>query len=298
MYAKGNNQGKGTTKLAYALKPKNSPSPKKDNLAKDVICHKCSEVGHWRRNCPQYLTELMKKKKLSQGASNLGIFIIKLYSFLNKYWVYDMGCGTHMCNTTQGLRKSRKLKPGALNLHGWDSMDESHNYSSESPFGDYARKSGLIAISQYGSTKKNAAFFGNSLISQEESGSLEDLKIIQDEDTHPSENTIGGLNEPTNYKATLLDPESDKWLAAMNVKMQSMKDNQVWDLVDLPPDGKTIGSKWLFKKKTNMDDNVHTYKSHLIAKGFTQTYQVDYEETFSPVTDIRAIKILIAIAAY
>ena len=47
-----------------------------------------------------------------------------------------------------------------------------------------------------------------------------------------------------------------------------------------------------------MDGNVHTYKSRLVAKGFTQTYGVDYEETFSPVADIRAIRILIAIAAF
>ncbi|GJY03484.1 retrotransposon protein, putative, ty1-copia subclass [Tanacetum coccineum] len=60
----------------------------------------------------------------------------------------------------------------------------------------------------------------------------------------------------------------------------------------------TVGSKWLFKKKTDMDGNIHTYKARLVAKGFTQTYGVDYEETFSPVTDIKAIRILIAIAAY
>nr|GEY91569.1 hypothetical protein [Tanacetum cinerariifolium] len=36
----------------------------------------------------------------------------------------------------------------------------------------------------------------------------------------------------------------------------------------------------------------------LVAKGFTQTSGIDYEETFSPVADIRAIRILIAIAAY
>ncbi|GJR24736.1 retrotransposon protein, putative, ty1-copia subclass [Tanacetum coccineum] len=41
--------------------------------------------------------------------------------------------------------------------------------------------------------------------------------------------------EPPNYRAALSDPESEKWLEAMNVKMQSMKDNQVWNLVDLPP---------------------------------------------------------------
>ncbi|GJU81504.1 putative retrotransposon protein [Tanacetum coccineum] len=47
-----------------------------------------------------------------------------------------------------------------------------------------------------------------------------------------------------------------------------------------------------------MDGDVHTYKARLVAKGFTQTFGVDYEETFSPVANIRAIMILIAIAAF
>ncbi|GKA96805.1 retrotransposon protein, putative, ty1-copia subclass, partial [Tanacetum coccineum] len=96
----------------------------------------------------------------------------------------------------------------------------------------------------------------------------------------------------------LVEMQSDKWLNAMNVEMQSMKDNEVWELVDLPPNGKTVGHKWLFKKKTDMDGAVHTYKARLVAKGFTQTPGIDYEETFSLVADIRAIRILIAIAAF
>ncbi|GKF14346.1 retrotransposon protein, putative, ty1-copia subclass [Tanacetum coccineum] len=84
----------------------------------------------------------------------------------------------------------------------------------------------------------------------------------------------------------------------MNAEIQSMKDNEVWELVDLPTNGKTVGSKWLLKKKTDMDGAVHTYKARLVAKGFTQTLGIDYEETFSPVADIRAIRILIAIAAF
>ncbi|GJZ01780.1 retrotransposon protein, putative, ty1-copia subclass [Tanacetum coccineum] len=112
------------------------------------------------------------------------------------------------------------------------------------------------------------------------------------------EHELGDLGKPANYKAALLDPKSDKWLNAMNVEMQSMKDNEVWELVDLPPDGKTVGHKWLFKKKTDIDRAVHTYKAHLVAKGFTQTPGIDYEETFSPIAEIRTITILIAIAAF
>nr|GEU34483.1 hypothetical protein [Tanacetum cinerariifolium] len=51
------------------------------------------------------------------------------------------------------------------------------------------------------------------------------------------EHSLGDLNELTNYKAAMLDPESDKWLDAMNTKMQSIKDNQVWCLIDLPHKG-------------------------------------------------------------
>ncbi|GJT22376.1 retrotransposon protein, putative, ty1-copia subclass [Tanacetum coccineum] len=118
---------------------------------------------------------------------------------------------------------------------------------------------------------RNAEFFENSLITQEANGSLEDLEIIHEEDTHPSidtslnheennqeidepqcdinpirrstrtrhttdrlclhvdaeEHELGDLDEPANYKAAMLDHESDKWLHAMNVEMQSMKDNEV-----------------------------------------------------------------------
>ncbi|GJR77634.1 hypothetical protein Tco_0089999 [Tanacetum coccineum] len=48
------------------------------------------------------------------------------------------------------------------------------------------------------------------------------------------EHKLGDLDEPANYKTTLLDPESKKWLDAMNVEMQSIKENDLWVLVELP----------------------------------------------------------------
>ncbi|GJX66195.1 retrotransposon protein, putative, ty1-copia subclass [Tanacetum coccineum] len=49
------------------------------------------------------------------------------------------------------------------------------------------------------------------------------------------EHSLGDLNEPTSYKAAMLDLESNKWIDAMNAEIQSMMDNMVWVLVDLPP---------------------------------------------------------------
>nr|GFB35219.1 hypothetical protein [Tanacetum cinerariifolium] len=104
--------------------------------------------------------------------------------------------------------------------------------------------------------------------------------------------------QPANYKAAMLGPDKVIWQGAMDEEMNSMKVMKVWIVVDLPPNAKVVRSKWLYKKKTDMDGKVHTYKARLVAKGCTQTYGIDYEETFSPVADIRAIRILIAIAAY
>ncbi|GJV50988.1 retrotransposon protein, putative, ty1-copia subclass [Tanacetum coccineum] len=117
-----------------------------------------------------------------------------------------------------------------------------------------------------------AEFFEKNLISQKASKRAVELEEIQEEDTPPSKNTsehlveeeslkpqedvalVWDLTEPTNYKAALSNPESAKWLDAINREMQYMKDNQVWRFIDLPHNAKTVRSKWLFKKKTDIDD--------------------------------------------
>nr|GEZ68859.1 hypothetical protein [Tanacetum cinerariifolium] len=89
------------------------------------------------------------------------------------------------------------------------------------------------------------------------------------------EHSLGDLNEPANYKAALSDLKFQKWLVAMNAQMQSMYGNKVWRLVVLPPNEKVVKSKWIYKKKTDMDVKVHIYKAQHVAKGCTQTYGVD-----------------------
>nr|GEU36513.1 putative retrotransposon protein [Tanacetum cinerariifolium] len=256
---RGKNQRKGKNKLAYAPKPKIPPPPKKENHTKDSICHQCCDTCHWKRNCPWYLAKLLKNKKLSQEASD------------------------------SGLRESKKLKQGALSL--------------------YVGNDNAILVS-----RNNLVYFsvvprdGIFKIDFSNSNTIDSSMYAVHKDTTCPRSYVlirqcrgawvRGFGELTNYKASLLDPESNKCENAMNVEMQSMKDNEVWVLVYLPLDGKTVGSKWLFKKKTDMDGDVHTYKARLIANGFTQTYGVDYEETFSPLADIRAIRILISTSVF
>ncbi|GKD72285.1 retrotransposon protein, putative, ty1-copia subclass [Tanacetum coccineum] len=118
--AKGQNkvEGKGKDKKVYIPKPKNPKPTAMEHPAKDDACYQCKEVGHWKRNCLVYLAELLKKKKQVGSASSSSIFTIELFSFPNNNsWVYDTGCGTHICITKHGFRIERKLKQGALYLY-------------------------------------------------------------------------------------------------------------------------------------------------------------------------------------
>nr|GEY63083.1 retrotransposon protein, putative, Ty1-copia subclass [Tanacetum cinerariifolium] len=497
--------GKGKDKKVYIPQPKN-PKPK-EHLAKDDACHHCKEVGHGKMNYPIYLAELLKKKKQVGSASFSGIFTIELFAFLNKSWVYDTGCGTHICITKQGFRKSRKLKQEALYLyvgngvgaqveairsfdlvfpnclviwldnchyvpsitrgfvsvhrlvengfvqcftdygisvsknnvfyfnaipsngiyeidmhdlvpnvnsiynvstkrakHNLDSIylwhyrlahirkmtrksfphrleratdllriinsgplrhvsrqgdsyfitftddysrygyvyllkhkheltppyTPQHNGVSEKrnrtlldmvrsimnlttlplSFWDYALKSAICILNMVPIKKVNKTpyelWYGKvpnlSYLKirkdTSSSRSLMSKAAMLDLDPEVEEHSLGDLNDPASYKAAMLDLESNKWIDAINAEIQSMIDNMVWVLVDLLLGCKTVRGKWIFKKKTNIDGIVHTYKARLIAKGYTQLYGVDYKETFSPIADIRAIRILISIVAF
>ena len=88
------------------------------------------------------------------------------------------------------------------------------------------------------------------------------------------------------------------WKSAMKSVMDSMYTNQVWTLVDAPEGVKPISCKWVFKKKNDMDGNIQTYKVRLVVKGYRQRHGIDYDETFSLVTMIKSIRIMLVIAAY
>ena len=77
---------------------------------------------------------------------------------------------------------------------------------------------------------------------------------------------VGLETNPTSYGQAINSENSTIWLYAMEKELKSLKDNKVWDLVELPKGIKTIGCKWIFKTKHNSKGNVERYKARLVAK--------------------------------
>ena len=103
--------------------------------------------------------------------------------------------------------------------------------------------------------------------------------------------------EPCNYDQAIKSDENNEWLKAMQDEYDSLIKNQTWILVDAPKDQKIVDNRWVYRVKRNPDSTVNRYKARLVARGFSQSYGVDYTETFSPVVKFASIRTLLAIAA-
>lgn len=90
------------------------------------------------------------------------------------------------------------------------------------------------------------------------------------------------IPEPTTVDDALSSTNKHKWKEAMDKEMQSIHENEVWDLGPKPKNRKIFESKWVFKKKLDSDGNIERYKARLVAQGYSQQHGFDYEETFSP----------------
>ena len=77
----------------------------------------------------------------------------------------------------------------------------------------------------------------------------------------------------------------------MKEELDALTKNHTWDLVTLPPKQSVVGCKWIYKIKTCSDGSIKRYKTRLVVKGFTQEYEIDYEETFALVAHISSIAV-------
>nr|AAX96621.1 retrotransposon protein, putative, Ty1-copia sub-class [Oryza sativa Japonica Group]ABA92973.1 retrotransposon protein, putative, Ty1-copia subclass [Oryza sativa Japonica Group] len=265
----------------------------KTGPAKDAECFICKEIGHWKRNCKKYLEQL--KQKQQDGKSSTSVYNINAKrqrpNDLNPTFIWHCRLG-HI----NEKRMEKLHRDGLLHSFDFESFETCESCllgkMTKAPFtGQNERASellGLVHTHVCGSMSSTAkGGFGYFITF------TDDLSRYGHRDILLLDN-----DEPTTYEETMVGPDSEKWLGAMKSEIESMHVNQIWNLVD-PPDGvKAIECKWVFKKKTDVDGNVHIYKIRLVAKSYRQIQGVDYDETFSPVAMLKSIQIVLAIAVY
>ena len=134
---------------------------------------------------------------------------------------------------------------------------------------------------------------------------------------HPSSNILGSLNdnmrlmskalsviihscylsqfEPKKVNEALQDVDC---VNSMHEELHQFVQNDVWELIPRPNGVNVIGIKWIFKNKSDEHGTVIRNNFRLVAQGYTQVEEVDFDETFAPVARLESIRILLAIASH
>lgn len=105
---------------------------------------------------------------------------------------------------------------------------------------------------------------------------------------------IDNIQIPRTIQEALIDPD---WKKAVQDEINALVKNGTWTVTKLPTGKKPVGCKWIFTIKHKADGSIDRFKARLVAKGFTQSYGIDYQETFAPVAKLNTIRVLFSLAA-
>ncbi|KAJ0491696.1 putative RNA-directed DNA polymerase [Helianthus annuus] len=128
------------------------------------------------------------------------------------------------------------------------------------------------------------------------------LKVRTVDDLYDCTSPI--LDDTCQVALSLVEPESfteaakhHEWMNAMREELQALERHGTWSLTELPEGKNVIGLKWVYKTKVGPGGRVLKYKARIVAKGYSQEYGIDFEETFSPVARFETIRLVLSVAA-
>ena len=108
----------------------------------------------------------------------------------------------------------------------------------------------------------------------------------------------GQIPIPTSYLEAVQHPKyGTKWKEAIKSELNSLGMFHTWKLTKRPLNQSVVSCKWVFLVKYETDGRPECFKARLVARGFTQQFGIDYEDTFAPVIRFESLRVLFAIAA-
>ncbi|KAL2225185.1 UNVERIFIED_CONTAM: Retrovirus-related Pol polyprotein from transposon TNT 1-94, partial [Sesamum indicum] len=108
---------------------------------------------------------------------------------------------------------------------------------------------------------------------------------------------LSDCGEPECYAEAVNDVHKSKWELAMNDEMNSLKkNNNTWELCQLPKGKKALQNRWVYRVKEESDGKKR-YKARLVVKGFQQRYGIDFTDVFTPVVKLTTIRLVLSMVA-
>ncbi|KAL4324380.1 hypothetical protein GQ457_11G032480 [Hibiscus cannabinus] len=101
--------------------------------------------------------------------------------------------------------------------------------------------------------------------------------------------------EPQSFDQAMEDDHKEEWLKAMQEEMQSLHENQTYDLVELPKGRRALKNKWVYKLKTDVSNKKPRHKARIVVKGCNQKEGIDFEEIISPVVKMPSIRVVLGL---
>ena len=104
--------------------------------------------------------------------------------------------------------------------------------------------------------------------------------------------SLSSISIPKTYQEVQSDP---RWRQTMDEEMNALVSRGTWKLVSPLSGVHPVAYRWVFTVKYQPDSTVEHFKAHLVTKGYTQIYGIDYFEIFFPVAHLNSIRILFSI---
>jgi hypothetical protein len=129
------------------------------------------------------------------------------------------------------------------------------------------------------------------------SGQAEILTLSEAFEFVHAASTQQPAQEPRSYREAMQRPDWQKYHDAACEEIQALLEHGTFELVQLPPGQKVIGSRWVFKVKRNADGSIERYKGRVVAMGNHQRPGYNFTDVFAPTPKWAALRAILATSA-
>ncbi|XP_068492265.1 uncharacterized protein [Phaseolus vulgaris] len=315
-------------KFDHKKKPNNKfshPSGTNPTFKKKGNCFVCGKPGHHAPQCRHRAkNDYPPKANLAEGEDTIVAVVSQVNLNVSK-WVVDSGATRHICANRNVFTSYTSVRDGEEQVYLGDSRTTlvlgkgkvllKLTYGKTLALNDVLHvpsiRVNLVSVALLSKVGVKVSFESDKIVMTKNNVFVGKGYCIIHEVTPPYSSESNGVAERKNrtlkemMNAMLISSNAPDNLwgeslltdKAIKTELDSIKKNNTWTLVDLPKGAKPIGCKWIFKKKYHPDGSIEKYKARLVAKGFTKKHNIDYFDTFAPVTRISSIRVLLALTS-